>query len=154
MTGLVLEPYAIQQHWSTARPLEASGWAALFGEYLSQLASACAQADVGPGASKPVIGHIKLVALFDGQEYLRVSVVSAAHPPTITGQAPPGLAAITVTLNVLVYGLPREYLAALTSVTVNEVAERWRATVSEQAPAATSEHPGSGDHPEDAHHVH
>jgi hypothetical protein len=115
----IFEPYALEQRWSAARPLDSGEWVALFGEYLALLADACAAVPAS------VIGHIKLLALFDGQEYLRVSVVSAAHPPTVTGAAPAGLSAITVTLNVLVYGLPREQLAALTAVTASEVAERW-----------------------------
>ncbi len=122
-TGLTFEPYAVQQRWPAGRPLKPVEWAELFGEYLARLAGACT-------ASAPcIIGHIKLLALFPGQEYLRVSVVSATHAPTVTGAVPQGLVEVTVTLNVLVYGLPRERLAALTSSAAAEVADRWGTTV-------------------------
>jgi hypothetical protein len=139
---LIFEPHALRQRWSVASPLEPGAWAGLFGEYLTRLAAACT--DAGPC----VIGHIKLLALFPGQEYLRVSVVSATHAPTVTGAVPAGLAEVTLTLNVLVYGLPHDRLAALTSATAADVAERWAATLEEQAPI------GSAPHAEGEEHVH
>ena len=137
MNDLVLEPYAVRQVWSMRRPLEPGEWGALFAEYLSRLASAC---DAGAATRRSVIGHIKLLALFTGHEYLRVSAVSAVHPPTIAGAAPAGLAEVAVTLNVLVYGLPREQLASLTSGTAHAVAEAWAGTVHEQTPTESMHH--------------
>jgi hypothetical protein len=124
MTQPVLEPYALQQHWTAGRPLESGEWAALFSEYLAALARACAAA-----SRQAVIGHIKLLALFDEGHYLRVSVVSPTHPVTVTGVAPDNLEEVTVTLNVLVYGLTAAQLAGLTSSTAGEAAARRGATV-------------------------
>ncbi len=126
MTDLTLEPYATRQTWSASRPLEPEEWTALHTEYLADLARAC----VASGTC--VIGHIKLLALFANQEYLRVSVVSAAHPPTVTGAVPAGTADMVITLNVLVYGLTHDRLAQLTSATAVQVAGRWDATVVEE----------------------
>lgn len=108
MTAPTLEPYATQQRWAAPTPLAGAEWQALCSEYLAALARACAAA--GPC----VIGHIKALALFDGGGYLRVSAVSAAHAPTAEGRAPDALAALTLTLNVLVYGLPAATLHAIT----------------------------------------
>jgi hypothetical protein len=131
MSDLALEPYAVQQHWHLSRPLESGEWAALFGEYLQALANACAT------AGSCLIGHIKLLALFAGHDYLRVSVVSAAHAPTVAGAVPAGLAEIAVTLNVLVYGLPRATIAALTTQTALALVERQGGAVREDAPGST-----------------
>ena len=130
-----LEPYARQQHWSAPRPLSPGEWSALFSEYLAGVARMCAEANADKSragrsrAAHVVIGHIKLLALFDEGEYLRVSVVSPRHAATVTGAAPAGLSEMPITVNVLVYGLPTERLAALTAAAAAKVAERWGATV-------------------------
>jgi hypothetical protein len=131
VSDLALEPYAVQQHWHMSRPLEPGEWVALFGDYLQALANACATA--GPC----LIGHIKLLALFAGQDYLRVSVVSGAHAPTVTGAVPAGLAEIAVTLNVLVYGLPRATIAALATQTALALLERQDGAVHEDVPGSS-----------------
>ena len=142
-----LEPYALQQRWTLPRPLAPAAWAALFSEYLAGLARRCIHAgDPASGdaaaAARVVIGHIKLLALFDGEEYLRVSVVSARHGATVTGGAPPGLSEMPITLNVLVYGLPTRRLAELTAAAAAEVAERWSAAV-ENLPLPHHHHEGT-----------
>jgi hypothetical protein len=136
-----LEPYALQQRWSLPRPPAPAAWAALFSDYLAALARLCTEAGTDESraghsraganraAVRVVIGHIKLLALFGEGEYLRVSVVSPRHAATVTGAAPAGLSEMPITVNVLVYGLPTERLAALTAAAAAEVAERWGATV-------------------------
>ncbi len=135
-----LEPYALQQRWSLPRPLSPGEWAALFSEYLAGLARLCAEAGADESragrsragrsrAGQVVIGHIKLLALFDEGGYLRVSVVSPRHAATVTGAAPAGLSEMPITVNVLVYGLPTERLTGLTAAAAAEAAERWGATV-------------------------
>jgi hypothetical protein len=108
MNDLLLEPYAVQQRWQMPAPLAGRDWETLLASYLAKLAHACAAA--GPS----VIGHIKALALFSDGGYLRVSAVSAIHPPTTDGWVPAGLAELSVTLNVLVYGLSRDVLNGLT----------------------------------------
>jgi hypothetical protein len=154
MTSLVLEPYAIQQRWSAGRPLEPGEWTALFGDYLAGLASACAGSKTAAATQKAVIGHIKLLALFDGREYLRVSVVSPARAPTVTGAVPANLAEVTVTVNVLVYGLPFDTLAALTAVAAHEVAKHWGTVVTEEARAGNPPHQPDEHDVEESKHAH
>ncbi len=141
-----LEPYALQQRWTLPRTLAPAEWAALFSEYLAGLARMCAEAgghaSSDAAAARVVIGHIKLLALFDGGEYLRVSVVSPRHGATVTGGAPPGLSAMPITLNVLVYGIPTGRLAELTAAAAAEVAGRWDATV-ENLPLPHHHHEGT-----------
>lgn len=108
MSELIFEPYAIQQRWRMSEPVAASAWIDLFSVYLIGLADACRAAGAG------IIGHIKLLALFPDGSYLRISVVSPSHGPTVTGKAPNGLSELATTLNVLVYGLTREKTETLT----------------------------------------
>jgi hypothetical protein len=107
MNDLLLEPYAVQQRWQMPAPLAGRDWETLLASYLAELAHACTAA--GPA----VIGHIKALALFSDGGYLRISAVSAVHPPTTDGRAPDGLAELALTLNVLVYGLARDVLSGL-----------------------------------------
>lgn len=137
MSAPVLEPYATQQRWQAAAPLPGREWQAILAGYLAALARACAAA--GPC----VIGHIKALALFDGGGYASFSAVSAAHPPTVDGSVPDGLDALSLTVNVLVYGLPAARLQDLTWETV--------AALMEGAGVSVTEEKGAGAH---AHHTH
>lgn len=138
-----LEPYALQQRWTLPRPLAPGEWAALFSDYLTGLARMCAEAGGDASGPRVVIGHIKLLALFDEGEYLRVSTVSPRHAATVTGGAPHGLLEMPITLNVLVYGLPTERLAELTAAAATEAAERWGAAV-EDVPLPHQHHTHEG----------
>jgi hypothetical protein len=126
MSALVLEPYATQQRWQAATPLPGEAWRALLAGYLAALARACAEA--GPC----VIGHIKALALFDSGDFLRISAVSAVHEPTVDGRVPDGLRALSLALNVLVYGLPAARLHDLTWETAAALAHEHAATVTEE----------------------
>jgi len=137
-----LEPYATQQRWQADEPLPGEAWQALLVAYLAALARACAAA--GPC----VIGHIKALALFESGEYLRLSAVSAAHPPTVNGCVPDGLATISLSLNVLVYDLPAAILHDLTWRTAAALAQGRVLTVTEDAPSPPEDHShgNMGDH--------
>jgi len=135
VSELALEPYAAQQRWTMPRPLLSVEWERLFCDYLARLAGGCAEA---AGSRSVVIGHIKLLALFDGRQHLRVSAVSATHPPTVSGAAPDGLDHIDITLNALVYGLPHDSMAALVEQTAAALAGQWSGTA-EQLPITLSE---------------
>ena len=115
-------------------PLAPETWVELLSSYLAGLAGACAAA--GPG----IIGHIKLLALFEAPHYLRISVVSAAHPPTVTGAVPFATEELAVTLNVLVYGLPHKTIAALTTGKAAALAAIRGGWVAEQPLAEGHEH--------------
>ncbi len=109
MSNLVFEPFAAEQRWWMPAPFPGRIWQELLAEYLAALARACA------GAGPCVIGHLKALALFPEGSYLRISAVSAHHPPTLDGRAPDSLQALDLTLNLLVYGLPRAALARIAS---------------------------------------
>jgi hypothetical protein len=136
--GLILEPYAVEQRWQTAAPLPGTAWQELLGAYLADLARACAawHADPNPAVGQPerrvVIGHIKALAIFPDGGYLRISAVSTAHPPTSGGQVPDGLAELKLTLNVLVYGLPRAAAQALAHDTALALATAHACQVTEE----------------------
>lgn len=110
--------------------LQPAEWTALFAQYLDRLARACDAAGK-ESASPVVIGHIKLLALFPGRAYLRISAVRAGDPPTVSGAAPKGLARVDTTLNALVYGLPAATLAAQAALIAVTTAQQWHGAVEE-----------------------
>ncbi len=125
MAELTLEPYAVVQHWRLA---EAAGhWETILAEYLQTVAERCVAS--GPA----VIGHIKALALFPEGQYLRLSVVAPHLPATVTGQVPPGCAALDLTLNVLVYGLDRTRIEQITQDAAQATATAWKGDVSHAA---------------------
>ena len=141
MTAPTLEPYATQARWTAPAPLPGAEWQALFAEWqalfvdtLAAVARACEAA--GPC----VIGHIKALALFDGGGYLRVSAVSATHAPTVEGRVPDDLATLSLTLNVLVYGLPAAMLHDITWKTAAALAQGQGLTVTLQPTETRSPH--------------
>ena len=134
MTAPTLEPYATQQRWTAPAPLPGAEWRALFSDALAALAQAC------DAAGPCVIGHIKALALFDGGGYLRVSVISATHAPTAEGRAPDDLTTLSLTLNVLVYGLPAATLHDITWQTAAALAQDRGLTVAHQPTEIRSLH--------------
>jgi len=137
MSDLALEPVACRQRWTMPATLQPAEWTALFAQYLDRLARACDAA--GQESATPVvIGHIKLLALFPGQAYLRISAVRAGDPPTVSGAAPGGLTRVDTTLNALVYGLPAATLAAQIALNAATLAQR-RGGAVEEIPIHTGE---------------
>jgi hypothetical protein len=159
VSELILEPYAVQQRWQLPAPQPGSAWQRLLGDYVMSLARACAacktetRSATGAEAQRPctpVIGHIKLLALFPGGGYLRASAVSAAHPPTYSGQVPDDLAKLTVTLNVLVYGLAHDVLQSLSRDVASALAAAHAGQVTEEdASSVGHTHASSHDHETD-----
>lgn len=134
MSAPTLEPYATRQRWQSAAPLLGEAWQALLVAYLAGLARAC------DAAGPCVIGHIKALALFDTGDYLRLSAISAAFPPTVDGRVPDGLAALSLSLNVLVYGLPAAALHDLTWRTAAALAQDHALTLAEDLPSPPEDH--------------
>ncbi len=149
MVELTLEPYAVSQHWRL--PGADGRWEGFLAEYLETLARRCAE-------NQPcVIGHIKALALFPQNGYVQVSVVSQRLPAQVKGSVPPGCTELTLSLNVIVYGLEYDWIERLTSETALHLAERWKGEVKIEAtelrprpPTGPHSHPGSF-HPEDKH---
>lgn len=124
MADLTLEPYAVVQRWSL--PGGDGRWEGILAGYLQTVAQRCA------ASGKPVIGHIKALALLPDKTYLRISVVAAELPANVVGSVPPGCTGLELTLNVLVYGLERAAIQAIVLQTAAEIAEQWNGTVSHQ----------------------
>jgi hypothetical protein len=121
VADLRLEPYAAVQLW---RLPEADGrWESILADYLQALAQRCA------ASPQAVIGHLKAMALFSKGGYLRVSVIAAHIPATVSGQVPAGYAELELTLNVLVYGLPWTEIEQIVHETSTEFASRWKGVV-------------------------
>lgn len=139
MSDLTLEPYAAEQEWEMPAPLPGQVWQEMLTGYLAALACACTQA--GPS----VIGHLKALALFAEGGYLRVSAVSAQHRPTVDGGVPDGLRTLALTLNLLVYGLPRATLERIARDEAASLAARHNGQVHVHTYDTTHHHP-SGEH--------
>lgn len=120
-------------------PLTGDDWQNLLVSYLAALARAC------DAAGPCIIGHIKMLALFPHGGYLRISAVSPVHPPSCDGHAPDGLNEISLTLNVLVYGLPAGRLQHLTRDTALTLALPRAGQVTEAIDDGVGH--GSGNHP-------
>ena len=104
MSELNLEPFAARVYFSPqAGTPSGEGQKALV-KYLETIAGKC---DAGDDT---VIGHIKAIALFADGTYFRIGVVSAKHPAETDGDTTADIANAKITLNVLVYGLPRNRL--------------------------------------------
>ena len=112
MAELILEPYSVRLRWQIEPSLTSQKWKAIICKFVETLARRCDE------AGKCVIGHIKGLAMFSGDDYLQVSIISPERPADVSGAAPPGCSELVLTLNVLVYGLTRNVLERL----VKEVA--------------------------------
>lgn len=121
MADLILEPYALKQHWQPSGAVP--DWRTFLSEYLLALAEAC------QAAGSPVIGHIKSLTLFPDGGYFRASVVDCHLPPTMEGELPLDLPSLDLTLNLIVYGLERQVLQELTEETAQLFAKKWRIEV-------------------------
>jgi hypothetical protein len=116
MANLILEPYAVSQHWHFSR--ENTNWESLIVEYLETIARTCTKFD---GC---VIGHIKALALFAEGDYLQVSVIDPALPAGVKGCVPPDCTELRLTLNVIVYGLNRDLVERIAFETATDLASR------------------------------
>jgi hypothetical protein len=123
MAEIILEPYAVQQNWQLAGA--DPDWKEFLEEYLQQLAQAC------QAGGRVVNGHIKALALFPAGEYFRISNVGADLPSTSEGTIPPSTRALTLTLNLIVYGLDHEQLQVLTTEISHQMAAAYHGEVSE-----------------------
>jgi hypothetical protein len=116
MADLILEPFAVSQRWRFS-PKD-TNWETLIVEYLEAIARTCMEFD---GC---VIGHIKALALFPAGGYLQVSVIDPALPAGVKGCVPPDCAELTLSLNVIVYGLEHDLLERIADDTAVRLAYR------------------------------
>jgi hypothetical protein len=119
---LTLEPFAARLRWTLPAGGDAQTWSEIVAGYLEVLAGRCVQS--GPC----VIGHIKAFAPLPGG-YLRANVTRAGVAADVEAHASEPCRELSLALNVLVYGLPAETLASLTTGTATEVASDHGAAV-------------------------
>jgi hypothetical protein len=124
MAELILEPYAVLQHWNL--PLADTQWEAILAGYLQILAQKCQE------AAGTFLGHIKALALFSDETYLRISVIDPGRPASVEGRVPAGQRTLDLTLNVIVYGLKHDYLEQVAEETAAKIAAQWKGEVTSQ----------------------
>ena len=130
MADLILEPCSVNQRWRFKRadlPREDS-----VAEYMEAIAHSCEE------AGKCVVGHIKGLALFSDRGFFQVSVVSPSLPAAKNGQVPAGCTELTLSLNVIVYGLESAVLERIVWRTADEMAKRWKGEVTIEAVGKTA----------------
>ena len=132
MAEMILEPLTVHLHFTLPESTGISKWDELLSQFLETLAKLCQ--DSGPC----LIGHIKGLALLNGNRYIKASVVSASLPAQIETNASEELSDITVTLNILVYGLSKQRLQELLEQVMVRPGTCWRnSIVVEQDTAVT-----------------
>ncbi|MGC9964918.1 MAG: hypothetical protein ABSE08_05900 [Syntrophobacteraceae bacterium] len=138
MADMILEPFAAHLFFAFPDPKRIEEWAEILMRFLETSAMLCRES--GPC----VIGHIKGLALLNGSRYVRVSVISPSLPAQVETNASGDLAEMTVTLNMLVYGLSKKCLDGIVKETATRPGTGWsgRVTVEPVAPTTTRNHPG------------
>ena len=106
MDGLIFEPLTLIQTWHRIRNNQA--WVPVLSDYLSILGNLC-----GERFPASLVGHIKAMAGFSCSEYIRFSLVSPGFPVGVDGHVPKDCTSLTLTVNVLVYGISRIYLESM-----------------------------------------
>jgi hypothetical protein len=130
MADMMLDPFSASLRFSFPEPVGISKLTQISGRFMETLAALCQSS--GPC----LIGHIKGLALLKDRFYVRVSVVSASLPAQIETNASGEFPEMTVTLNMLVYGLSRQDLGKIAEEAAALVGAAWSATVTIE-PAAT-----------------
>lgn len=102
MSSLSLEPFSALIDWQLDEPIPSAAWQKLFSRFLESLAQESAHEE------NTVIGHIKSLAKLPGSGFIQTSVVSADRPATgeVVDAVGGSYDKLTLTLNLLVYGLP------------------------------------------------
>ena len=121
---MTLEPYAARLNFMMPSPLTGNEWQLMLAQYMEALARLCTEA--GPC----VIGHIKGLAAFPDNGFLKISVISPDHPADVNGEVPENLSDLSFVLNVLVYGHTREMIARLNREILDFPDKPWKGHVS------------------------
>jgi len=135
---MILEPFAAYLRFAFSDPKPIEEWTEILKRFLERSAMLCEKA--GPC----VVGHIKGLALLSGDRYVRVSVISPSLPAQAETNASANLAEMTVTLNMLVYGLSKKSLEGIVKETAAGPGTGWsgRVTVEPVEAATRGDHAG------------
>ena len=111
MDRMKQEPLSARMRFMSDSPQNSDDWCRMVGMFFQKIAAQCESSlrDV-------VIGHIKGLALFDGGNHLRISVVSSTYPPEFETSGDFEADLLPLSINVLVYG-PRGRLLNGSSAT-------------------------------------
>ena len=120
-----MEPFATQIQFTATEVLPFIQWRTYMINFLENLAQQC------ENLFTPFIGHIKMIALFGDNRYLRVNVVRAGFDADIEGNPPEFFREMKVTLNILVYGITKDAIQGLVSDAVAQLNSRFSGTVCE-----------------------
>ncbi len=118
MDKMIFEPLALEQMWR--RTTKDHDWVPVLLDYLSSLGSLCNER-----FPSSLVGHIKAMAGFSSGEFIRFSVVSPGLPVGVDGHIPKDCTSLTLTVNVLVYGISRFNLESLNAEALLQVLYRW-----------------------------
>lgn len=100
MDAMNLDPLSARVRFLSVLPQTGDEWSRILGTFLQGIAARCE--DTGQDT---IVGHVKALALFAGNAYIRASVVGGFLPPECEVSAALDSAEMTASVNVLVYGL-------------------------------------------------
>lgn len=131
-----VEPLVACSRWAFGRPVEPAVAASALREWLAGIASGCAS----PGGH--VMGHIKAYAALPAGGCIRGNATSTRQAPDVELHEPAAatLAALEITLNVLVVGLGPEAVRGQAIRALDAVAARYGFTHSTSAAQSQGEY--------------
>ena len=128
MMETIFEPYAVRLVFTGDTVLSARNWGFLLCQFMDGLARHLTK------QGNCVIGHLKGFAQVSENGFMRISVTSPDHPADIAGEFKGAAMEITLSLNVLVYGLAQKELAVLTRQMMDMPEKPWSNRVRALAP--------------------
>lgn len=121
MDDLNLEPYAVVLNFTF--PEIQDRWEELLSQFLISIAKETTKPE------KAVVGHIKALAVFQENQFFKMSVIAPNIPPTMEGQIPTGCTDLEITLNVLIYGILGTKIEEITRFKADEIASTWNGRI-------------------------
>lgn len=121
--------------WLSNKPLDSVDWARGLRGFLEVLGKNC----IGGGGS--LIGHIKGVATVAGSPCLQLSLVSLNQPACVEGTVPDKTNELHITLNVLVFGMSADGLAAALNTTHEQALTSWPGSIEVEVLPAAVDYP-------------
>lgn len=149
MKELILHPLSISLGFKFAKPMPMEQVKGLIGEMFDALAQAVSRRE---GC---IIGHIKGLAMLEREDWLKVSVISAARPSQAEASGNSPVESMSMAVNFMVYGLEPDQLFQLATEVVGQAGKPWSDSVTLERPTrlTTLEH-HDHDHHGDGHQHH
>lgn len=122
---LELEPFSTRIQFVAPEDLPFAEWRVHVSYFLEKLAGRCDR------QASPFIGHIKMIALFPGNRYLRANIVSPDAGADVEGNAPEFFREMAATVTILVCGMTCRAVQGVLSDTLTQVNTGFRGSVFE-----------------------